>query len=417
MAAVVVAVVGAACSGGGGNTPSQMSAVAPASSGKLDPVYENGIKLVYVGEFDPLDMAVDANGKVSIGGRFLAQFDVLGRRIVTVGILGSSAEISPVGDEAGNLFTLGRLDSGGYELIKRDVESRLVAGFGTGGRMPIDMTGFTALTGLSRDRDGNFYLLGEIRPPNIKGPVTTLMGKLDANGQRVMGYGNGGVAQLPGIYRVPEPAVTVDAGGNAYFAAVGDGAGTVLKKLDAQGRLIPDFGLAGDAVVPCLRPEPLVASDTSGNVFVAGPCFDPALANSPSAVWKFDARGNPVMSFGIGGRAAGFFSPRSESGTELPGAAFALLPNADGSVYVAASSLRDGTCAGGFAIVKLGADGRADNSFGVNGVAAVPLRAGRWAALGTDRSGRVYVLGETPPASGCPAPRTIPSSFSLFRLA
>jgi hypothetical protein len=424
----LAALVVAACSGGsGGDVAANVPPVVPVSSGKLDLTYDNGIKLIYLGAEDPLEMAVDANGKVSVGGSGLAQFDVAGRRIVPESLPGLTAETSPLGDEAGNLFTLGRLTVG-YEIVKRDVEGRLISGFGNAGRLPVDSRGFTGLTRLFRDAAGNSYLLGELRLSNIIGPVTTLVAKLDANGQRVMSYGSGGVAVLPGVYRDPQPAVAVDREGNVYFAAGADGTiNPGLRKLDRDGQVVTDFGIAGVAVAPCegATLKPLVATDAGGNVYLSGACYATMLRSGTAlfraAVWKFDARGNPVSSFGeSGGRVVGFFAPMSRDGNELDGAVYGLLPNADGSVYVGASSLEraiNSPCAGGFAVVRLGVDGKPAGTFGTNGIALVELRAARPVALGSDRAGRVYILGETPPDSGCPIPRSVPSSFSLFRLA
>jgi hypothetical protein len=407
----------ASCGSAGGSADVATSGVA-MSAGKLDPAYENGIKSVGVGPADPLEMVVETNGKVSVGGIALVQLDASGKRIDPTVYPGSSGESSPTRDAADNVYTLGHLSSGGYEIIKRNKESQLVAEFGMGGRLAIDARDFTRLTRLFYDAAGGFHLLGELRPANIAGPVTYLVAKLDPDGQRVMSYGSGGVAQLPAIYRDPLPAIAVDGEGNVFYAAIETPGRSVVRKLDRNGQPAQDFGDGGMAAVLCATmSQPLVAADSGGNVYVSGTCFDATASQYRAAVWKFDAHGGSVASFGSAGRAMGFFEPKSEAGAELAGAIYALLPNADGSVYVAVSAASYLSCSGGLTVVDLAADGTPAASFGTNGTVALALRGARPVALGADSVGRVYVLGETPPVSGCPLPRDLPYSISIFRLA
>jgi hypothetical protein len=409
------------CGGNGGDSGS--AAIAP--SGRLDATYGAAGKTMLnrAAGSPSFIMAVDGAGNAYTSGTALVKISASGAPVQPYnGNVGPWPEISPVTDAAGNVYSVTGSGDTGFMVAKRDATGALVPDFGIGGMAGMGAGTFTNALRLARDAFGNLFVFGLKRPGNISGPRDVLVAKVDANGRRVEDYGTrgDGLVRLDNVYLDPELAVTVDDDGNTFFVGVGAGVALAIQKLDSSGRPATAFGQGAMAQVSCMGAafKPVIATDRGANVYVGTSCAVGGQLPYQAVVFKVDARGNPVASFGDSAISAGFFAPASSADYvgALPAAGiYALLASTDGSLYVAAAAA-NAVCNAGMAVVKLGSDGRPVNAFGTNGVVALELRSGIRASLAMDGVGRLYAGGES--MAICPDPDVHGSpTYSVYRLS
>jgi uncharacterized delta-60 repeat protein len=142
--------------------------------------------------------------------------------------------------------------------------------------------------------------------------------------------------------------------------------------LAAAGALDPSFGALGSTVLP-IQPylnelssasnDNLAALTPSGQVVVVGSAPDPTYQPSPPIIERLNADGSPDPSFGSAGKV---------TLAQGIGDAQALAVQPDGSILVAGpiTGLSDT-----FGVTRLGTDGAVDMSFGINGIALLPILA------------------------------------------
>jgi uncharacterized delta-60 repeat protein len=236
--------------------------------------------------------------------------------------------------------------------------------------------------------DGSLVALAE---STYFGGVTAFLARLEGSGSDT---GFGGAGSSHGLVALPGSAVAAGKDTEAGALAT-DGEGRLLvayeqstgrqfgldrprtpivARFTAGGAIDTTFGDQGTAPVPTSgaldAAATAVAAQAGGGTLAGGwaevPCQAPAAAAQqrcriPFAA-RFDAQGVLDSSFGIGG-VARIADVTAESGD----VGLAVLP--DGTSLLSAAEN------GGFALVRLGVDGRLDPSFGQEGIArAVPCQ-------------------------------------------
>ncbi len=270
--------------------------------------------------------------------------------------------------------------------------------FGSGGTAVIDFSADDAAFAMTRDSMENVYVVGYLHSP-----TRLSVAKINSAGVLVAGFGAGGkvVLDLGGGVNDFGKAVVVDGVGNVYVAATSNTSGSedfAVIKLDAAGQLVSGFGIGGKALIDFGTGSSDVAQamvvDASGNIYIAGSAtVNPVPPDI--AVAKLDALGNPASGFGVGGKTHIDISGRSDYAT-------ALVIDAQGNLYVGGYSFISGTSSDSDALVaKLGGNGQLVSGFGSGGVAQIHLAFPCNAlALTRDSTGMLYIAGAgAPPAN------------------
>jgi len=202
---------------------------------------------------------------------------------------------------------------------------------------------------------------------------------MDASGNLVQGFGTGGRKVTTLFSSALEFASTLDAQGNLYFVTRGPIGGVMLTKADPNGDFIADFATIGFWFGPLdcdAFNGSAVAVLSTGEILASTTCGP----DQNIRVFKLDSHGVPVDAFGSGGSIDPFGRIASVG---------AILPSADGSIYVAGTSLAN-ACQQ-LAIAKLSANGALVPAFGNAGVVltGIPAQQGR-KLLALDGAGFLY---------------------------
>jgi hypothetical protein len=398
-------------SGGSGPVPPPVVSV----SGKLDTTYGAGGR-VFV---ESSDFVADRAGDIFVGGLAITKFDATGSP--ATGFVDGAPATSPQGnvsvDAAGNVYSIVTDftgPTGHFILVKRDASGRPIESFGQAGRVSFNPGTLQLLgvRGAFPDGAGNVYLETVWHPPTSAGPVFDFLTKLDMSGQPISSFAAGtpgthvlpGTLSLPSVLQLQGTRVTIDPAGNIFAVVPANTGVVIVEKFDANGQLVPGFSTT-PTPVPCTQQVSFpwsIARDSAGNIYVGGTCSWGTEARESVFVVKLDAAGNPVPGFGDAGVAADFYT--AGGSTRL----FALQPSVDGAVYV--SALPTGSSCVGMAIVKLGADGKPVDAFGVHGIVMPDLFAGNTAV---DSLGRLYAGGAV--KASCPVPTGTSVTYAVDR--
>jgi hypothetical protein len=384
----------AGCSGGGGDpSPPEMP------SGVVDFGYGPRGAVVFNSGEHMFDSALDTSGNAYVAGDSIVKVDRSGNRVAGYGGPTASREFAPLVDDAGNLFTAS-LDGA---VVKRDAAGHVDASFGDAGRAQVTPWGGfpSQIVALHRDAAGNLIVVGLARGPHYSFNSVALA-KLDPQGHLVASFGSGGRRITPVELHPFDPELVSkdDAEGGVGVAGRDSLGRPIVAKLDANGDLIAGFAQAGVWVAPSCGAASeaalALAATAARDVYLGVSC------EGAPTIFKVDAAGTLVGSFGSAGRAAGFF-PNS-------GTVGGLLPQSDGSLYVAGTTPAPNSCPQ-LAVAKLDAGGVLVARFGANGVAFPYLAsAGTFRkVLARDASGLLYVgtYGTQCPLFGPEAPYTI----------
>lgn len=167
---------------------------------------------------------------------------------------------------------------------------------------------------------------------------------------------------------------------------------TVGSPAFASGDLDPDFGSDGKVIVDLggsnEHPNAIVR-DPAGHLYLAGGTG--VSGTSDFAVLALDAHGDPVASFGSGGKAI----------VDMGGidGANAITRDAAGNLYVAGSAGASGAL--DFAVLKLDANGHPVTGFGNAGKVTIDIGGfDRCTAVVLDTGGNVYLVGASTAAEG-----------------
>jgi hypothetical protein len=370
------ALVLAACGGGGSSNNPEPPVL---QSGQADLTYGVSGKATFDAAEVMVGAAADDSGNVYVVGNSVVKLDRSGARVSGYGGPISPPEASPLLDGAGGMWTI----SNGA-VVKRDANGQLATSFGNAGRVQI--TPFPGSTGvddrllrLHRTPDGHILVVGAIPGFAIHSGWIVSLALMDAGGNLVQGFGTGGRKVTTGFSSVRDFASTLDAQGNLYVVTRGPIGGVMLRKVDPNGDFIADFATIGFWFGPLdcdAFNGSAVAVLSTGEVLLSTTCAP----DQNIRVLKLDSQGVPVGAFGSGGSVDPFGRIASIG---------AILPAADGSIYVAGTSLVN-ACQQ-LAIAKLSANGALVPSFGTAGVVltGIPAQYGT-KLLALDGTGSLY---------------------------
>ncbi len=297
-----------------------------------------------------------------------------------------------------SVFVFLAISTGLSTTAARAASGDLDPTFGSGGTAVIDFSADDAAFAMTRDSMENVYVVGYLH-----NPTRLSVAKINSTGALVAGFGTGGkvVLDLGGGVNDFGKAVAVDGAGNVYVAASSNTGGSedfAVIKLDATGQLVSGFGNGGKASIDFGAGSSDVAQamvlDAAGNLYIAG---STTLAPAPAdiAVVKLNALGSPAAGFGVGGKTHLDINGRADYGS-------ALVIDPQGNLYVGGYSLNSGASGDSDAlVVKVGSNGQLAAGFGTGGVAQIHLAyPSNGLALARDSSGTLYIAGAgAPPAN------------------
>ena len=225
---------------------------------------------------------------------FVAKLDVSGRPVTTFGTSGdgrlfiSSVFEQPPAvtvDGSGNIYAALPANIGNAFVAKFDANGVPVHEFMTGPTaIPCASTISTPFWTIAVDPSGNIYVGGACSwDGETRNRVFVV--KLDASGNAVSSFGNGGVAA--DFYVFPANAasqgldvgstylmrIVAAAGATVYLAVAGTQSGcsgTAIANLGADGKLVDAFGAHGVVVTRDLAATGLLALDSAGRLYAGG---------------------------------------------------------------------------------------------------------------------------------------------------
>lgn len=267
--------------------------------------------------------------------------------------------------------------------------------FGTGGKVIVSFAepGPDTAAALARDAAGNLYVGGKGHSAFAGGSTDLAIAKLDQGGQLVSGFGTGGKLLINVSTYTDIATSLVIAGSFGYIGGsttMGSSRVFVVSKFDLNGHLVTSFGTGGTRIVD-FGPDTAgyaeaMTVDASGNLFLAGGVLIPPSVDYALAVTQLDPSGTPVPGFGSGGTSIIPTSGFSSSYT-------ALVPDGAGGVVLAAT--RYATSATSIALYRLGADGQPVTAFGTGGRVIVSFTGNHdeVQALARASNGDLYLAG------------------------
>ena len=278
--------------------------------------------------------------------------------------------------------------------------------FGSGGVAVINFSPDDGAFAMARDSADNVYLVGYEHSP-----ARVTVAKTNSGGALVAGFGTGGkvVLDLGNGVNDYGKAVAVDSAGNVYVAASSNAAGSedfAVIKLDGNGQLVSAFGSGGKALIDfgagSSDAAQAIALDAAGNIYVAGAtAITPAPADI--ALAKLDSFGNLAAGFGVGGKMHIDINGRSDNGS-------ALVIDPQGNLYVGGYTYSSTAGDSDAVVAKVGSNGQLVSGFGTGGVAQIHLSySSNGIALIRDSGGMLYIAGTGTPISG-------PQSFVVTKL-
>ena len=296
----------------------------------------------------------------------------------------------------------------GSFMVRAALPGDLDPGFSGDGMLSEDigcvLSGSTLMSvKLLRDVQGSLYTIGfcsTAAPGSSQGNTAIKIIKLDANGNRVTGFGHGGIATIDTTDFDTANAAALDGNGNLIIVGSSilfdpqpvESFGIWKMSCDS-GALVTSFGNNGAKILPMHNYSRAFAVllDAAGQIYVGGQAGIP---DAVFAVAKLDGNGNLVSAFGIGGMATFGTAANSFSNVE------SMALDSSGHLFLAGETHSNAT--GGnydFAVVKIDAVGAGPNiAFGSNGLRTFDLGNNDDDFLNTallDGSGNIYLGGGT----------------------
>jgi uncharacterized delta-60 repeat protein len=332
--------------------------------------------------------------KLDASGARVTGFGDGGKSVVDFG--GDDVTEVVLADASGDIYLAGYSDASGsdqFALAKLDASGHLVSGFGDGGKRLLDFGGTSsAVFAATLDASGKLYIAGT---SNAQGTYDFTVAKLDANGELDAGFGDGGLAFVAvGASTDDVNGIAIDSNGDIIVAGTmlidGFSGDIAAIKLDASGQLVAGFGNGGKVTRDTGEYEFgfALALDAAGSIVVAGQSGDHVFQGHVAIV-KWTAAGEPDATFGEGGALIVDVDPLGDGNVD---AAYDLAFDEAGYLYVAGSS--DAAGDDDFVAIRLDPAGAPDPSFGSNGIATIDF-GGDDVPRGLVRgaSGELYLAG------------------------
>lgn len=236
----------------------------------------------------------------------------------------------------------------------------------------------------------------------IASTAVAMPGQLDSS------FGNAGVAVTALGSAAAGRAVAIQADSKIVVAGVAGEPGKLdfaVVRYDSNGALDPSFGNAGTVVSDIGSYNDYgasVAIQTDGRIVVAGSTADESGSRRKIAVVRYNADGTPDGNFGSAGKVITSLGAVIDE-------AYSVAIQGDGKIVVAGISTAERRS--DFAVVRYGADGKLDPSFGTGGSVTTLLGSSgsKASALRIQPDGKIVVAGSSCSGSAC--------EFALVRYA
>jgi uncharacterized delta-60 repeat protein len=312
-------------------------------------------------------------------------------------------------DESGRIVVTGRAYNGtDWDMVvwRYNTNGSADTSFGTNGRLVISDVlgaGNDIGNGIAVDSSGNIIVAGYSRGANFD----MVIWKFTSSGATVSAFGTNGIVRhnnaAGGDSHDYGYRMTLDSSGNIIVVGSSQGPTDIdmaIWKFDANGATVESFGSNGvvlqrDVAGSGIDIASALAIDTSGRIVVAGRSNNGS--NNDMVVWRFNADGSTDESFASNGRL--ILDGVATGGTYSGGDAIwgEVAHDSSGRILVVGYSERSSGDYDVFVMRRL-SDGSADGAFGENGIALLQGFAGQSLVyaygMAIDSYGRIAIVGD-----------------------
>ncbi|MBE2283891.1 MAG: cadherin-like beta sandwich domain-containing protein [Prosthecobacter sp.] len=372
-----------------------LAAAASAAPGDLDTTFGSGGKVTTsIGSSNEtgLSVMIQADGKVVVAGETYngsnwdfaltrytsngtldSSFGTGGKVTMTIGTSDESAK-SVVVQSDGRILVAGFTNSGSgsgtfedFALIRFNVNGTLDASFGNGGKVVTDIGNSSNYgNAAALQRDGKILVVGSAYTGGSNYDIA--VARYNADGSLDTTFGVGGkVTTAIGTGDDEGTCVAVQNDGKIVVAGQSWTSGNkdfALVRYDSDGLLDPTFGSGGKMTLSVGSEDDLcngLVLQNDGRIVVAGEyVINPFLAESGSALARFNTNGTVDTTFGNGGKVTTNVSGTSHDGYR------GVLVMSDGRILAEGYSYSTGGNYD-FALARYNASGALDSSFGSGG--------------------------------------------------
>ena len=313
-------------------------------------------------------------------------------------------------DNNGDIYVCGGSEGNatGFDMfvLKLDSNGNLYNNFGNNGKVILN-----SIAGVNQDdvasdmvldNNGNIYVCGDSR--NNSNNLDAFVVKLDAGGNQVVTFGNGGktiFSDLAGsnAYDIAS-SIAIDNNGDIIVSGESEATNydIFVIKINSNGNLVNSFANGGIAVFHnvgggnnyenCYD----VKLDNNGNIYLTG-YTDVSSNDKALLVMKLDNNGNLVSNFGNGGKVL-INNIASNSYNRAEGRSLAIDNN--GNIYVAGYSWRSGNDSDIFVIKMDGVTGQEIERIVVRDIVQNVMNNKDWLfGMALNNLGQIFVTGNS----------------------
>ncbi len=281
-----------------------------------------------------------------------------------IAVTPNTTEISKIAyTNNGDIISVGVGAQGGgiyrVTLTKHDQNGQIDPGFGTGGIVSTQVDYSENPIAITIQPDDKILVAGAYYTgpgPTGPGPYHGFVIRYNADGTLDTGFGNNGILKLVYAPDGEKDAILVLQNGQIMIGGSSNGVDLTLTKLNSDGTFDTSFGTNGVLVYynwNFIFWDFIQLSDD--NLLCFG--YDDSMGNSKMSAIKLDLQGQPVLSFGVNGRANVDTHNSMPMVNELFSSA---VETSSGQIILGGHAL-------GQYLVKLNSDGTLDANFGTAG--------------------------------------------------
>lgn len=261
---------------------------------------------------------------------------------------------------------------GRFALARLNADGSFDGGFGVAGRATATVTnGQTVGFAIAQQADGSLVIAGMVQTLAPTMELDVGLARFNSNGVHDTSYGDDGIASqglLGPTVHIERTVMATQADGKVLVAGAVMGITGSFRwgvvRYNADGSLdqtFADGGTLNTRVVPIMTQIGGIAIQPDGKFLLAGSSFDD-LTGFNLAVARFNSDGTVDTTFGDDG---GFQIDLGSSSEDVR----ALGLQSDGQIVVLGNTMNMATNSFDVVLLRLNADGTADNTFGTGGVA------------------------------------------------
>ncbi len=290
--------------------------------------------------------------------------------------------------------------SSDFVLARYNADGSLDTGFGSGGKVTTDVVGSLEehANGVAIQPDGKIVVVGDtgvFTSPN-KDRFSFALVRYNPDGSLDSGFGSGGkvtsgvVGQARAVVLQADGKIVV-VGDTLVFGRMNDFSDFIVARYDTDGSLDSSFGVGGQNFMDVGGTNQAfnVVLQSDGKIVVSGSPIGVSASDNHTDIARFTSSGNPDGSFDsdamlqISGLRAGDGLAIQPDGKLL------LVGNVETATPPATATQ--------FAVMRLGADGSLDNTFGDAGLVKTAFadRGDRAWSVALQTDGKILVAGQS----------------------